>query len=127
MAKTAAQVTDEEIIVYRAAAQRRQEQERVQQAQRIQRAWILAQQAAQLLRENFGAKEVILFGSLARRDFFHRCSDLDLAVGGVKNQDFWRAWSVLDQLDREFAIDLIDIQTVSPALKLIIDQEGLAL
>jgi predicted nucleotidyltransferase len=127
MAKTAAQVTDQEIAKYRATAQQRQKQEHEQQAHRVQRAWILAQQAAQLLREGFGAKEVILFGSLARSDFFHRRSDIDLAVGGIKSQDFWRAWSVLDQLDREFEIDLVDIHTVSPALKLIIDQEGLAL
>lgn len=127
MIKTAAQVTDEEMAVYRATAQQRKEQEQEQQRQRIQHAWMLAQQAAKLLREDFGAKQVILFGSLARRDFFHRRSDIDLVVDGVKSQEFWRAWSALDWLGGEFEIDLIDIETTSPILRSAIEREGIEL
>ncbi|MBE7471025.1 MAG: nucleotidyltransferase domain-containing protein [Anaerolineae bacterium] len=127
MAKTAAQVTDEEMAVYRTTAQRREEQERQEQIQRRQRALSLAQQAARLLRTDFQAKQVILFGSLARGDFFHRRSDIDLVVTGVKSQDFWRAWSALDKLGGEFEIDLVDIETASPSLHLVLEQEGIEL
>ena len=75
MVKTAAQVTDKEMAVYRATARQREEQERREQAQRAQRAWTLAQQAAALLKDRFDARRVVLFGSLARRDFFHRRSE----------------------------------------------------
>lgn len=127
MVKTAAQVTDEEMTVYRATARQREERERREQVQRTQCAWTLAQQAAALLKDRFGARRVVLFGSLARRDFFHRRSDIDLAVEGVKSQDFWRAWCALDTLGCEFEIDLVDVETASPALRLEIDQEGVEL
>lgn len=127
MAKTAAQVTDEEMAVYRTTAQQREEQERQEEIQRRQRALSLAQQAAKILQTDFQAGQVILFGSLARGDFFHRRSDIDLVVAGVKSQDFWRAWSALDKLGGEFEVDLVDIETVSPALRLILEQEGVEL
>ena len=127
MVKTAAQVTDEEMAVYRATARQREEQERQAQAQRAQRAWTLAQQAAALLKDRFDARHVVLFGSLARRDFFHRRSDVDLAVEGIKSQDFWRAWSALDTLGCEFEIDLVDVETASPSLRLEIEREGVEL
>ncbi len=127
MAKTAVQVTDEEMAVYRATARQREDHEHREQAQRVQHAWILAQRAAALLKDRFGARRVILFGSLARRDFFHRRSDIDLAVEGIKSQDFWRAWSALDMLGNEFEIDLVDVETASPSLRLEIEREGVEL
>jgi len=127
MARTAAQVTDEEMTAYRATARQREERERREQARRAQRAWVLARRAAVLLKEQFGARRVLLFGSLARRGFFHRRSDIDLAVEGIKCEVFWRAWSALDTLGCEFEIDLLDVKTVSLSLQREIQQEGIEL
>jgi predicted nucleotidyltransferase len=127
MAKTAAQVTEEEMAVYRATAWQREEEDRKERVQRTQRAWRVARQAAGLLREQFDARRVVLFGSLARQDSLHRRSDLDLAVEGIKRQDFWRAWSALDTLGGGFEIDLVDFETASPALRLEIERGGIEL
>ena len=127
MAKTAIQITDEEMAVYRATARQREAQERQALLLRAQRARTLAQQAAQLLKEQFGVRQVILFGSLARGDFFHQRSDIDLAVDGLKSHDFWRAWSAVDKLGREFEIDLVDFTMASSKLRLRIEQEGVEL
>lgn len=127
MAKTALQITDEDMTIYRATARKRAEQERQEQLQRTERARILAQQAAKLLKEKFGAKLVVLFGSLAQRDFIHQRSDIDLAVEGIKSQDFWQAWAALDTLGAEFEIDLVDVETISPKLRRAIEQEGVEL
>jgi predicted nucleotidyltransferase len=127
MVKTAAQVTDKEMAVYRATARQREKQERQAQVQRARRAWTLAQQAAALLKERFDARRVVLLGSLARGDFFHWRSDVDLAVEGIKSQDFWRAWGALDTLGCEFEINLVDVKTASPSLRLEIEQEGVEL
>ena len=124
MAKTAIQVTAEDMVRYRAAARRRAEQERQMHLRRAEQARGVARDAARLLKEKFGARRVILFGSLARDDHFHRRSDIDLAVAGVSPQDFWRAWSALDSLGPEFEIDLIDIETTPAALCRQIEQEG---
>lgn len=122
MTKTASQVTDKEMAIYRFTARQREEQEHREQLQRTQRARNLARQAAKLLKEQFGAGKVILFGSLARSDFFHRRSDVDLAVDGIKSQDFWRAWCALDALGVEFEIDLVDIAMAAPTLRLEIER-----
>ncbi len=127
MTKTALQITPEDMAIYRATARRRAKQERQALAQRTQKARILAEQAAKLLKEQFGARQVILFGSLARGNFFHRRSDVDLAVTGLKNQDFWRAWSALDTLGTEFETDLVTMETVSAKLRLEIEREGIEL
>jgi predicted nucleotidyltransferase len=125
--KTAGQVTDQDMITYRATARQREEKERQELIRRSERAYTLAQQAAKLLKTKFGAERVILFGSLARGDFFHRRSDIDLIVAGIKSKDFWRAWAELDTLGNEFEIDLVDINTISPNLRLEIKREGVEL
>lgn len=127
MARTAVDVTEDDMALYRATARQRDAQEREQQAQRLVRALFVAQQSAQMLKERFGAKRVILFGSLAQANFFHLRSDIDLAIEGVQSRDFWRAWCSLDALAGEFEIDLIDIGTASEWLRLEIAQKGVEL
>lgn len=127
MTKTAVHITEDDMALYRATDRRRQVQEREQQTQRRARALTVARQSAQILKERFGVKRVILFGSLAQADFFHPRSDIDLAVDGVQSRDFWRAWCSLDTLGSGFEIDLIDIATASDSLRLEIEQTGVEL
>lgn len=127
MAKTAAQLTDEEIAHYRAAARRREAQARQVQVQRREQARAAARQAAVLLKERFGATRVLLFGSVVHAGFFHRRSDVDLAVEGIESRNFWRAWAALDRLGSEFEIDLVDVETAPPALREAILREGVEL
>jgi len=127
MAKTAILLTEEEMAVYRATARQREKQQHRERAARAERAWTHARRAAELLKAQFGARRVIVFGSLTQPDFFHRRSDVDLAVEGIASRDFWRAWSALDILGFEFEIDLIDVETAPPALCLAIEQQGVEL
>jgi predicted nucleotidyltransferase len=127
MAKTAVQITDEEMAVYRATARRQEEERRREQAQRTERALVQARRAAALLKERFGARQVVLYGSLARQDFFHQRSDIDLAVRGIETKDFWRAWAALDTLELEFEINLVDAESVSPVLRALLEEEGVEL
>lgn len=50
---------------------------------RRQQAQEAAQACARLLKEQFGAREVYLFGSLAGKSLWHSRSDIDLAVEGL--------------------------------------------
>jgi len=127
MAKTALDITEKEMAVYRATARQQAEQERHALQQRTQRARDIAHSAAALLKEQFGAKRVLLFGSLARDEAAHHRSDIDLAVEGIPAQDFWGAWAALDELGPEFEIDLIDLETSPLRLQLKIEQEGILL
>lgn len=127
MTKTALDITAEDMALYRATAQRLKQQEAQEIRLRLERARAVAEQAATLLREQFGAERVVLFGSVARGFIFHARSDLDLGVEGLSAQNFWRAWAALDSLGSEFEIDLVDLETASSALLDQIKQEGLEL
>lgn len=62
--------------------------------------------ATQILKEN-GAKEVFIFGSIANGKF-NENSDIDIAVRGLNEKDFYKIASILMfELENEF--DLIDL------------------
>ena len=69
-------------------------------ASRRRRAMSVARKAAKLLKTEFGAKEVILFGSLARRVGFTRWSDIDLAVRGIAPERFFAASAAIERVDQ---------------------------
>jgi uncharacterized protein len=92
---------------------------------RRKRAMSAARKAAKLLKSEFGASEVILFGSLARRVGFHRWSDIDLAVRGAA--DYLKAMDTVLYLVPEFKIDLVELETCPPAMRRGIEEEGKAL
>jgi predicted nucleotidyltransferase len=83
--------------------------------------------AAHLLKTKFGAKEVILFGSLARRGSFTLYSDIDLAAEGIHSDDYLAAMDAVLYLDPEFKIDLIDPEFVSPVMRVEIEKDGKSL
>jgi predicted nucleotidyltransferase len=66
----------------------------------------IAKQAAKLLRQEFGATRVILFGSMLN-PHIHQSSDIDLAVWNLPKSDYFQAVCKLQGLS-EFAIDLIE-------------------
>jgi len=101
---------------------KRRAETRVEVAKRRRRAMNTARKAAKLLKEKFGAKEVILFGSLARRGDFTRFSDIDLAVRGV--EDYLTAMDKVLYMSPEFKIDLVDLAFCLPALRADVEKEG---
>lgn len=93
-------------------------------ASRRKRAMSVARKAAELLKSEFGAKEVILFGSLARRSSFSLYSDIDLAVRGIAPEKFYAAVSAMMDVSVEFKIDLVEPEDCSPAMFENIEKDG---
>jgi predicted nucleotidyltransferase len=93
-------------------------------ASRRRRALSVARKAAKLLKSEFGAKEVILFGSLARRGSFSLYSDIDLAVRGIAPDKFYTAVSAMMDHSVEFKIDLVEPEDCSPAMFKNIEKDG---
>ena len=62
--------------------------------------------AIQILKEN-GAKEVYVFGSIVNGKF-NENSDIDIAVKGLNEKDFYKVASIL-MFELENEIDLIDL------------------
>jgi len=91
----------------------------------IDDAYAQARDAAQLLRDRFGARRVRLFGSLARRDQPDGF-DMDLAVEGIAPDRFFSAWSAAG-LRVSLELDLIDVRDASPLLLQRIEEDGVDL
>ena len=62
--------------------------------------------AIQILKEN-GATEVFIFGSIADGKF-HEDSDIDIAVRGIKEREFYKVASKL-MLELAHDFDLVDL------------------
>ncbi len=62
--------------------------------------------ATKILKEN-GAKEVFIFGSIANGKFDEN-SDIDIAVKGLNERDFYKVASIL-MFEMENEFDLIDL------------------
>jgi predicted nucleotidyltransferase len=120
-------ISPEAFAEYRETARRREADKVIATAKRREDALLLAEQASLLLRHEFGACEVRLFGSLAHGHWFSLHSDIDLAVRGVSVADFFIAVARLQDLSSDFKIDLVDLERCSPALRAAIEQEGILL
>lgn len=120
-------ISPEKMAVYKRSARAREAADQQAQQQRRERAWVLARQAAYLLKDQFGAKRVVAFGSLAHGAWFSARSDIDLMAEGLAPQIFWRAWCALDQLARDFDIELIASEEAAPKLLEVVAREGVEL
>lgn len=119
-------LTPEKLAVYQASARARQLQKRHQLVLRQQQGLQMAHQAARLLKEQFGAARVVLFGSLLDCDRMHSRSDVDLAVWGLHEQDYLQAVAQLLDLS-DFSVDLIEAEHAPPKLLKAIQASGVEL
>ena len=95
--------------------------------ERWERAWDVARVAARLLRGRFGATRVVAFGSLAHRSWFTPWSDVDLAAWGIGPDQYYRAVALVSGLSAEFEVDLMAAERCRPALRRVIEREGVEL
>jgi predicted nucleotidyltransferase len=123
VAKTALDLTPEEYRAYHPGKE--WDQEVV--AARWDRAWEVARDAARLLREKFGAKRVVVFGSLAHRTLFSPWSDVDLAAWEIPVDRFYRAIAAVIGMGEDIEVDLVDPKDCRPKLREIIEREGIEL
>lgn len=88
-------------------AARKREQARQESLRQLQSRGIeTAKRAARMLRQEFGVKRVVLFGSMLQPKI-HANSDIDLAVWNLSKSDYFQAVGKLQGLS-EFAIDLVE-------------------
>jgi predicted nucleotidyltransferase len=96
-------------------------------SERWQRGWQLANLLAKLLREQFGATRVAVFGSLNSPDWFDAHSDIDLAVWGIPPTQFYRAVAAVTAISDEFEVDLIDGDTCLAPLRQTLEREAVTI
>jgi uncharacterized protein len=118
-------ITPSKLAIYRKTARERDAKLCELSNGRMRHAWEIAHQAARILKEEFGASRVVLFGSLLHPELFHMRSDIDLAVWDI--QSYFRAVSHLMDIDPEIGFDLVPVEDARPCIMEVIEQEGVEL
>jgi len=95
-------------------------------SKRRRRATFTARKAAELLRREFGANKVIVFGSLARHGSFTLWSDIDIAARGISPARFFEAVGAITGMSSEFKIDLLDLESCPSTMRESIEKDGKA-
>jgi predicted nucleotidyltransferase len=91
------------------------------------RAMEVSREAARVLKKKYGAKRVVLFGSLARSSMFAPTSDIDLYAEGIPGTRFFEAEAEIEEIARDFKVDLVETKECSPHLLREIEDEGIDL
>jgi predicted nucleotidyltransferase len=79
------------------------------------------------LKNRFGVKQVILFGSLTDATQFVSDSDVDLAVAGLNAAEYFRAWRLVEDMIQDRVVDLVEIEQVTNSLRESIFKYGIEL
>ena len=93
--------------------------------ERRTKALEVAKKASFLLRQRYGAKRVVVFGSLARTKTFSAWSDIDLAAWGIASEEFFSAVAAVTGLSPDFRIDLVEPDTCRLAMRNSIQKHGI--
>ena len=117
----------EKLEQYRLTAVRRQEERVSKVKPRREKGWKLARKAAQILREQYHANRVAVFGSLLHESRFTQWSDVDIAAWCIPPELTFRAIGAVMDLDPMFEINLVDVNTCTPSLLEVIEQEAVDL
>jgi uncharacterized protein len=118
--------TTEQIQAYRATVKDREIQRQQQQLERQHQGWAVARQAAQILKDEFGAQRVWLFGSMLETRRVHAASDIDLAVAGLSDRCYLQAVSRLLNLSA-FSVDLVEIERAKSIIRSTVEEQGVEL
>lgn len=121
------QISEEKMVEYRQGYKKRQKAAQEVLEERFQLAWKVARQGAELLKKEFGAERVVVFGSLAQSELFHDRSDIDLAVWGISEEVYLRALGCLLDLHGDFSVDLVRVEEASDRLRQRIEHDGVLL
>jgi len=110
------------VSAYKKRIQKEKEEEKIL----LQRLDKKAREAARFLGEKYNLQRIYLFGSIVNQETFHLNSDIDLAVEGLKSDEYLEAWGDLeDILNHKF--DLVQIEKADNNLKVIIEHEGVVI
>lgn len=120
-------IPPQDMVRYRITAHQRDAKRRERMEARRRVAWEIAQRAAALLKVDYGASRVVLFGSLSRDEPFSSHSDIDLAVWGLDERVYYRVVSRLLDLDPSISVDLLRAEALRDDLIHAIETTGMEL
>ncbi len=112
------------LTAYRTGAARRRAEAELRRVRHLARAQQVASAAAALLRADFEATRVVLFGSTAQPARFHERSDVDLVAWGIEERAYVRAVAAVNGLDSYMFVDLVRGEEAPARLLAVVETEG---
>ena len=85
-----------------------------------------ARRLARILKKEFFARRVILFGSLVSYGNFHFKSDIDLAVEGIPDDKFFKAVGKIVRTSR-FPVDIKPVEDMPENFRKEVELQGILL
>ncbi|MCB0112715.1 MAG: hypothetical protein R2873_20665 [Caldilineaceae bacterium] len=125
---TILEMTREELMPY-VVALRKQKPVELTPEQIAQREDLIqrARQAAEMLRQKYNVRRVVLFGSLVHEAWFHEKTDVDMAVEGREGFDYFAAWGDVEKFFPDRKLDFIDWDMATDSLRKTINRKELEL
>ena len=124
--RTAKDLSPEELAEYRRKLDQHFKNRKVDEAL-LQRAWQTAHRIAAMLYEDFGVRQVAVFGSLTKRESFTKWSDIDIAVWGIPSDKYFRAVWEAEDISRLFKLDLIDFESCKGLFRERIESQAISI
>ena len=87
-------------------------------------AWRLIPELARLLREEFGAAQILVLGSAVNADYLSGESDIDVAAWGIPIAQYLSAVLAVNEFHDDFKVDLLDPIFCCSTLQKRIEEEG---
>jgi uncharacterized protein len=85
-------------------------------------AWADLERIATLLTVEFGATQIIVFGSLVHNDRFDAESDIDIAVKGIPPHEYFTAMAAVNRISHQWVdlkpIEALDAHFLEKVLKI---------
>ena len=113
--------TSEQIVARVLAAQAQRPQMLLKMKERQSLGLEVASKCAGILKQEFGATKVVLFGSMLNHERMWWGSDIDLAVWGLPEKDLFKAGAAIEK-GHSFSIDLVEVQHARPHILEAIEQ-----
>jgi uncharacterized protein len=87
-----------------------------------------AGQIAHMLKTRYDIKNVYLYGSLAKEEYFDSKSDIDLYIENWKEKlNYWRMLNEAESIARPYNISIITDKEILPSFKKNVEKEGITL
>lgn len=101
-------------------------EEEARTQERLKSAQAKAEEIAAALRKEFPGLEVLLFGSLATGQF-GLDSDIDLAVSGLPEEHFLKAYGIAESIAESIRVDIVQLEYARESLRANIERDGVVL
>jgi len=96
--------------------QRDREQQQQLERHRIELIHRLEKGVPDFMHQFPNVQKLVAFGSIVRPDYLSVHSDIDLAVAGLRNDQYWQAIGWFESCLRTERIDLVRIEDASPGI-----------